>query len=328
MRAGGRQPAKGALGTVGAMGTPAAAAAQIRIGVSGWRYAPWRGVFYPDDLVQAQELAFASRQFPVIELNGSFYSLQRPSSYAAWADGTPEGFVFTVKAPRFITHILRLREPRAAIANFLASGLFALGPKLGPILWQLPPSLPFDARLLGDFLALLPHDTTQGAALAHEREPRMRGREWLAPPPRPWRIRHALEVRHESFACPECIGLLRRHGVALVVADTAGRWPELGDVTADFVYLRLHGAQELYASGYSAAQIGTWAERIGAWHRGRAARGMALAGPAAQAPAAPPGGRDVFCFFDNTEKLHAPENAHHLARALRLDPATLRPAVR
>ncbi|SFD71604.1 DUF72 domain-containing protein [Paracidovorax konjaci] len=310
------------------MGTKAAAAAQIRIGVSGWRYAPWRGVFYPEDLVQAQELAFASRQFPVIELNGSFYSLQRPSSYAAWADSTPEGFVFTVKAPRFITHILRLREPRAAVANFLASGLFALGPKLGPILWQLPPSLPFDARLLDDFLALLPHDTTQGAALAREREPRMRGREWLAPPPQPWRIRHALEVRHGSFACAECIGLLRRHGVALVVADTAGRWPELGDVTADFVYLRLHGAQELYASGYSAAQIGTWAERIGAWHRGRAPRGMALAGPAAQAPAAPAGGRDVFCFFDNTEKLHAPENAHHLARALRLDPATLRPAAR
>ncbi len=310
------------------MGTTAAGAAQIRIGVSGWRYAPWRGVFYPEGLAQARELAFAARQFPVLELNGSFYSLQRPHSWDAWAQATPPGFVFTVKAPRFITHMLRLREPRAAVANFFASGLFALGPKLGPILWQLPPTLPFDAGTLEGFLRLLPHDTAQAAALAREREPRMRGRERLEPPAPPCRIRHALEVRHASFATPECIAQLRRHGVALVVADTAGRWPELGDVTADFVYLRLHGAQQLYASGYSEAQIERWAGRIRAWHRGAAPRGMALAGPAARAPAAPPGGRDVFCFFDNTEKLHAPENALHLARALRLDPATLRPAAR
>ncbi|AVT14921.1 DUF72 domain-containing protein [Paracidovorax avenae] len=310
------------------MALQAAPAAQIRIGVSGWRYAPWRGTFYPDDLAQARELAFASRQFPAIELNGSFYALQRPSSYAAWSRDTPEGFVFTVKAPRFITHILRLRSPRAAIANFLASGLLSLGPRLGPILWQLPPSLPFDAGLLGDFLALLPRDTRQGLELAREREPRMRGREWLEAEGPRWRMRHALEVRHSSFATPECIALLRRHGVALVVADTGGRWPELGDVTADFMYLRLHGAEALYASGYSDDRIAAWARRVRAWHRGAAPRDVALAGPAAGAPAPPAGGRDVFCFFDNTAKLHAPRNALELARVLRLSPDTLQPAGR
>jgi len=290
-------------------------AAQIRIGVSGWRYAPWRGAFYPDGLVQAKELAFTSHQFPAIELNGSFYALQRPTSYAHWAADTPDGFVFTVKAPRYITHILRLRDARAAVANFFASGLFALGPKLGPILWQLPPSLPFDARLLEDFLALLPHDTPSAATLAQEREDRMQGRELLKPAC-PWRVRHALEVRHESYRHPECIELLRRHRVALVVADTGGRWPELGDVTADFMYLRLHGAQQLYASGYSDAQIAHWGERIRAWSHGRLPDGIETAGPPAKE--AGPKERDVFCFFDNTMKIHAPENALRLAQYLQL----------
>ncbi|GKT13170.1 DUF72 domain-containing protein [Acidovorax sp. SUPP2522] len=290
-------------------------AAQIRIGVSGWRYAPWRGAFYPEDLVQAKELAFASHQFPAIELNGSFYALQRPSSYARWAADTPEGFVFTVKAPRYITHILRLREARAAVANFMASGLFALGAKLGPILWQLPPSLPFDAALLEEFLALLPHDTDAAATLAQAREERMHGRELLQPH-RPWRLRHALEVRHASYCTPECIDLLRHHRVALVVADTGGRWPELGDVTADFLYLRLHGAQQLYASGYSDAQIAQWGERIRAWAHGQAPKGLETAAPPDTAPSRTE--RDVFCFFDNTMKIHAPENALRLARYLQL----------
>ena len=142
---------------------PAAGAAQVRIGISGWRYPPWRGSFYPRGLVQARELAYAAGQFPSIEVNGSFYALQRPSTYQRWAADTPDGFVFAIKAPRYITHELRLRGARAALANFLASGVLALGPKLGPILWQLPPSLAFDAALLADFLALLPHDTTAAA---------------------------------------------------------------------------------------------------------------------------------------------------------------------
>lgn len=288
--------------------------AQIRIGVSGWRYPPWRGSFYPKGLVQARELAFAAHQFPAVELNGSFYALQRPSSYAQWAVDTPDGFVFTVKAPRYITHILRLRDARAAVANFFASGLFALGPKLGPILWQLPPSLPFDADLMERFLALLPHDTEGAAALAHAREARMHGKELLAPL-LPWRIRHALEVRHASFCTPAFIALLRRHRVALVVADTGGRWPEVGDVTADFLYLRLHGAEALYASGYSDAQIDTWAQRLRVWARGGEAPDVPRVSDIHTAERA---GRDVFCFFDNTAKLHAPTNALRLAHTLDL----------
>lgn len=289
--------------------------AQIRIGISGWRYPPWRGGFYPPGLAQARELDFASHQFPAIELNGSFYALQRPSSYERWAADTPDGFVFTVKAPRFITHVLRLRDARAAVANFLASGLFALGPKLGPILWQLPPSLPFDAEGLDAFLSLLPHDTDAAARLAAERESRMHGKELLTPA-LPWRLRHALEVRHASFHHAECADLLRRHQVALVVADTAGRWPELGDATTDFMYLRLHGAQEMYASGYSDAQIDRWADRIRAWAAGGLPDDMDFA--AAPVPADRATARDVFCFFDNTMKIHAPQNALRLAQRLGL----------
>ncbi|MDR6213807.1 DUF72 domain-containing protein [Paracidovorax wautersii] len=289
--------------------------AQIRIGISGWRYAPWRGGFYPKGLVQAQELAYASRQLPAIELNGSFYALQRPNSYVQWAADTPEGFVFTVKAPRYITHILRLRDARAAVANFFASGLFALGPKLGPVLWQLPPSLAFDAELLDTFLAQLPHDTEAAAALAQEREPRMRGKELLTPPQPAWRLRHALEVRHDSYCHPEFVDLLRRHRVALVVADTGGRWPEVGDVTADFLYLRLHGAQQLYASGYSDAQLAHWADRIRAWAAGGDAPGI---GRLSEKPAPQRSARNVFCFFDNTMKIHAPLNALRLAEQLGL----------
>jgi uncharacterized protein YecE (DUF72 family) len=172
-----------------------ATAAQVRIGVSGWRYAPWRGGFYPPGLAQVRELAFAARQFPAIELNGSFYSLQRPSSYQRWAAETPNGFVFAVKAPRYITHVLRLRNAQQALANFLASGVLALGAKLGPVLWQLPPSLAFDEPLLDTFLEQLPRDTGAALTLARSREPeRMQGREWLEPV-EPWRLRHALEVR-------------------------------------------------------------------------------------------------------------------------------------
>lgn len=295
----------------------AVTAAQIRIGISGWRYAPWRGGFYPKGLAQAHELEFASRQFPAIELNGSFYALQRPSSYQRWAADTPDGFVFTVKAPRYITHILRLRDARAAVANFMASGLLALGSKLGPILWQLPPSLAWDAQLLDTFLSHLPHDTEAALRLAREREDRMHGREWLGLVA-PMRLRHALEVRHASFCQPDTVALLRRHRVALVVADTGGRWPEVGDVTADFMYLRLHGAQQLYASGYSDAQLAGWGERIRAWSAGGMPDGVATLSTEPPPAAA---SRNVFCFFDNTMKVHAPENALKLARWLRLDEA-------
>ncbi len=196
----------------------------IRIGISGWRYAPWRGVFFPKGLAQRRELEHASRKVPTIEINGTFYSLQRPESYARWRAETPADFVFSVKGPRFITHIRRLREPRVPLANFFASGVLRLGPKLGPVLWQLPPSFRYEERRVGDFLAMLPRTMTAAAKLARRHDFRLTGRSWMRPEA-DLPIRHALEVRHASFQTPGFLKLLRKHGVALVTADTAGKWP-------------------------------------------------------------------------------------------------------
>ncbi|WP_081770080.1 DUF72 domain-containing protein [Luteimonas huabeiensis] len=287
-------------------------AARIRIGISGWRYAPWRGVFYPRGLAQRHELAYASRALASIEINGTFYALQRPERFARWRQETPDDFVFAVKGHRYITHHLRLRDAGPPLANFLASGLLNLGEKLGPILWQLPPNFRYDEARLRDFLRLLPRDTGQALALARRRErARMTGRTALPHGPvRP--LRHALEIRHESFRDPGFIALLREYGVALVVADTAGRWPLLEDATADFMYLRLHGDEALYASGYGDAALDDWARRIAAWARGAQPRGARRAGPA-RVPRIP---RDVYCYFDNDIKAHAPFDAQALARRL------------
>ncbi len=285
--------------------------ADIRIGISGWRYEPWRKVFYPPDLAQHRELEFASRAFPSIEINGSFYSLQTPRSYETWRRATPANFVFSVKGPRFITHILRLKDVRKPLANFFASGVFNLREKLGPMLWQFPPSLRYDAKLFESFLALLPRDTSQALKLARSRESRMHGRSCLQiDAERP--LRHAIEIRHASFATPEFIAHLRRHDVALVVADTAGKWPYLEDVTSDFMYLRLHGDQELYASGYTEAALDRWARRIRAWTRGREpADAQLVAGRSANSQA-----RDIYCYFDNDIKVRAPFDADRLMQKL------------
>jgi uncharacterized protein YecE (DUF72 family) len=167
------------------------------IGISGWTYAGWRGGFYPKGLVHKRELEYAAEHVNSIEINGSFYSLQRPTSYLAWGQRTPEDFVFSVKGPRFITHMKKLRGVEAPLANFFASGVLALGPKLGPVLWQLPPSLGFDAQRLADFFALLPRTTAQAAVLAEGHEERLKDRSWTrTDADRP--LRHALEVRHAS----------------------------------------------------------------------------------------------------------------------------------
>jgi len=284
----------------------------IRIGISGWRYPRWRGRFYPQGLPQRAELEYASRCFPSIELNGSFYSLQRPQSWQAWHDATPARFVFAVKGPRFITHTKRLRDCGTPLANFFASGLLALGPKLGPLLWQLPPTLKFDAALLEEFLALLPRNVEQAAALARRRDTAlMRGRSVLAAEGRR-RIRHALEVRHDSFLDAKFIALLRRHRVGLVVADAASRYPLMEDVTADFVYLRLHGDAELYASGYGDAALARWARKITRWAEGGEPDDAARHAPKAPARAR----RDVYCYFDNDMKVHAPFDAAGLMERL------------
>lgn len=284
----------------------------IRIGISGWRYEPWRGIFYPEGLAQRQELAFASRIFGSIEINGSFYSLQSPSSWHVWHDETPEDFVFAVKGPKYLTHQLRLKEPRAPLANFLASGVLALGPKLGPILWQFPPQLPFKPERFAAFFDLLPHDTAEALALASQHDARLEGRTHLViDRRRP--LRHAVEVRHASFATPAFVALLRRHGIALVVADTAGRWPLLEDLTADFVYLRLHGDEELYASGYGEAALERWAARIDTWSAGGQVADARLVSDRSAPRRAR---RDVFCYFDNDVKVHAPYDAARLAARL------------
>lgn len=289
----------------------------VRIGISGWTYKGWRGIFYPEKLAQKRELAFAARAFPTIEINGTFYSLQRPSSYAKWAAETPEGFVFAIKGSRYITHLRRLREVRTALANFFASGVLKLESKLGPFLWQFPPNFRFDAELLEDFFTLLPRDTEAAAELATEHEPWLKGRVFLEPERRR-PLRHAMEIRHRSFVTPEFVRLLRRHRVALVCADTV-EWPRLLDVTADFLYLRLHGSKELYASGYDDEALDVWAQRIAAWARGGEPR-EETPRPAAVPPgeyasdARPPKRikREVYVYFDNDAKVRAPFDAQGL----------------
>jgi len=287
----------------------------IRIGISGWRYPPWRKVFYPADLTQKRELEFASRALPSIEINGSFYGLQRPSSYLAWYDQTPENFVFSVKANRYVTHVLRLENVENAIANFLASGLFHLKEKLGPILWQFPPSLRFEPERFEHFLELLPHDTEAAVAFAARYRQGEDARTYLGTDhKRP--LRHAIEIRNKSFEVPEFVDMLRRHKAALVIADTAGKWPYREDVTADFVYLRLHGAEELYASGYTDEALERWAARIEAWSQGGQPEDARLI---AEEVPAPRKTRDVYCYFDNDIKVKAPFDARKLLRRLGLE---------
>ncbi|HXG43140.1 MAG TPA: DUF72 domain-containing protein [Gemmatimonadales bacterium] len=235
---------------------------RIVVGTSGWDYPGWRGLFYPARLPRRAWLAYASRHFNSIELNGTFYSLKSPGVFASWARAVPgRGFVFAVKGSRYLTHQLELANPAGALANFFASGVLALGRKCGPFLWQLPPGLAFDLARLEAFLASLPRDSQSAARLARRHHRRLRYGA-LAKTTVRVRYRHALEVRHASFACEECYDLLRAYRTALVTADTAGRYPCLDQPTADFAYLRLHGSRVLYASGYSDRELAAWADRI------------------------------------------------------------------
>lgn len=288
--------------------------AEIRIGISGWTYPPWRGVFYPPRCTQKRELEYASRQVNSIEINGSFYSLQRPESYRAWYEATPEGFVFSVKAARFITHMKRLKHVEAPLANFFASGVLCLREKLGPILWQLPPSFKFDPDKLAAFFEQLPRDTNEAARLARSHDHRLNGRAWVKTD-RKRRLRHALEVRHESFVCEDFIKLLRKHNIALVVADTAGKWPFLEDATSDFIYVRLHGDSELYVSGYTDKALQSWKRKVNTWSKGGTPRD---ANRASQRPPRKRNSRDVFVYFDNDAKVRAPFDAMSLAHRLGL----------
>ncbi len=277
---------------------------KIRIGISGWRYKPWRGVFYPPKLPQKKELAYASGIFDSLEINGTFYSLQRPESFVRWAAETPAGFIFAVKGPRYITHMRRLKGVTAPLANFFASGVLRLGRKLGPILWQFPPNFRFEPARIEEFLKILPRDTDAASSLARRRDKRiistasLKASDDIA-------LRHAMEIRHQSFVAPEFIGLLRNYNVALVCADTVA-WPRLMDLTADFVYCRLHGSEELYVSGYNDRALDSWAARVAAWARGREPANAERVIDSDNPQKRP---REVFVFFDNDAKVRAPVDA-------------------
>ena len=273
---------------------------QVRVGISGWTYAGWRGDFYPAGLPHRRELAYAAGELTSIEINGSFYSLQRPTSYARWRSEVPQDFVFAVKGGRFITHLKRLREVRVPLANFFASGVLELGATLGPLLWQLPATLRFDPDVLDEFLALLPRTTTQAAALAREHDEKVSGvKLWSGVDgstevvDRP--LRHALEPRHESFGTPEALDLLAAHDVALVVADSAGKWPRFEQAVGPIVYVRLHGDTELYASGYTDEALDAWARQLEEWTAD---------------------GRPGYVYFDNDIKGYAPHDARRLITRL------------
>jgi uncharacterized protein YecE (DUF72 family) len=267
---------------------------EIRIGTSGWLYPPWRGVFYPPKLPHRAELEYLSSKLNSVEINGTFYSLQRPESFRRWFSQTPDDFTFAVKGPRFVTHMKKLADVETPLANFFASGVLALGDKLGPLLWQLPPTLGFDAERLESFFALLPRSTGEAAWLARRHDERMKDRALTTTDvDRP--LRHALEVRHKTFEVPAFPELLRKNALSLVIADTAGRWPQIREVTSDLVYVRLHGDVELYTSGYTDEALETWAARIREWNSA---------------------GHDVQVHFDNDVKVRAPFDAMALTERL------------
>jgi uncharacterized protein YecE (DUF72 family) len=270
----------------------------VRIGISGWTYAPWRGRFYPRGLGQRNELAYVAERMNSVEINGSFYSLQRRSSYEAWGAAVPDNFIFSVKGGRFITHMKKLAGIETPLANFFASGVLALGRKLGPILWQLPPNLGFDPDRLEAFFHLLPRTTGGAAAIAvdhDQRVPADRALTATADPAQP--IRHAVEVRHETFRTNEFYELLRRQQIALVVADSPGKWPFIEEITSDFMYVRLHGHDELYTSGYSDESLDEWARKTRNWVAA---------------------GQDVYIYCDNDAKVRAPYDAMGLMQRLGL----------
>ena len=289
-----------------------AMAARLRIGISGWTYTPWRKVFYPEGLAHKRELEYASRQLNSIEINGSFYSLQRPDSYRTWYEQTPRDFVFSMKGGRFITHMKKLKDVEGPLANYFGSGVLALREKMGPILWQFPPNFGFDRDRFSAFFDLLPRITEQAAELARGHDRKLKHGA-VTEVDRRRRIRYAVEVRHPSFLAPEFVALLRKHNIAFCFADSGGKWPYTEDLTSDFVYVRLHGPEELYVSGYTDTGLHWWAERSRAWTAGAE---PADARHVSQTPAKRRKSRDVYVYFDNDAKVKAPFDAIRLRERL------------
>jgi len=284
---------------------------EVRIGISGWNYAGWRGVFYPKGLPHRRELEYASRAFNSIEINGSFYSLQLPTSYRRWHEETPANFLFSVKGARFITHMKKLREVEMPLANFFASGVLALEEKLGPILWQFPPNFGWNEKRFREFFQLLPKTTKEASALGKRHDSRLKARAWLTTK-RDRALRYCVEIRHASFLVPDFFELLRDFNIAFVFADTAGKWPYAEDLTADFVYCRLHGDTELYTSGYNDGALDWWATRLKLWYKGQQPKDAKPVTAKTKT-----GSHDLFVYFDNDAKVHAPFDAQTLVRKMK-----------
>ncbi len=287
---------------------------KIFVGMAGWSYEGWRGSFYPDDLKQKDELAHASRRIHTIEVNGTFYSLFRPNSYLSWYAETPADFNFSLKGPKYITHERRLKDFQTPLSNFLASGILALRDKLGCILWQFPPNMPFTRERFEPFLAALPHDMKAAAVMGQGHSTWLEGRTFLDVQEN-HRLRHAFEGRHPSFRDPVFVELAKHYGVAIVVGDTAGRWPLIEDVTSDFMYLRLHADETKYPDGYTKDSLEYWGKRITCWSKGTQPDDAALVVRAQ--PALEP--RTVFAYFDNDVKETAPLNALSMITHLQQD---------
>jgi len=247
-------------------------------------------------LAQRRELAYLAERMPTVEVNGTFYSLTRPATCAAWRAAVPAGFTFAIKGSRFITHMLKLRNFTQPLANFFSSGLLRLGEMLGPILWQLPPQLPFDAERARRFFEAVPRDVAAAERWARRHDARTTGRASLrAPDGRERAIRHAVEIRHASWLTETALETLRALDVALVAAETAGKHPLSFERTAGFAYVRLHGSAALYASRYEDEELSAWAKRIVAWTATSA---------------------DVYVYFDNDARGHAPHDAVRLAEKI------------
>ena len=263
------------------------AAGTIRVGIGGWTYEPWRGSFYPAGLPQKGELEYAGRQLTSIEINGTYYGSQKPQTFAKWRDETPDGFVFSLKAPRFAMNRKVLADAGGSIAKFLGSGITELEVKLGPINWQFLPTKKFEPDDFEAFLKLLPGEAA--------------GRP----------LRHVVEVRHESFRCAEFIALTRKHGIGIVIAADSA-YPQIADATAPFIYARIMGTQASEESGYSGAALDLWAARARAWASGAAPDGLDYVGP----PRADGNPRDVYLYVISGHKVRNPAAAMSLIRRL------------
>ncbi len=262
---------------------------RIRVGIGGWTFEPWRGVFYPKGLPHAKELAYAASHLTAIEINATYYGSQKPESFRKWARETPDGFVFSVKGPRFATNRRVLAEAGESIERFFASGVLELGERLGPVLWQFAPTKKFDAADFGAFLALLPRERN--------------GR----------RLRHVVEVRHESFRAPEFISLLRKFAVPVVYADHP-TYPAIADVTGEFVYARLQQGDDTIPTAYPPKALDAWAERVRTWASGGEPEDLPRVAEAKRSKGKP---RDAFVYFIHSGKVRAPAAAMAMIERVR-----------